>query len=325
MSDNGSVTVEVPVDEGQALETPAKKPAAQQQQDDGTRTRKPAADAAADDLKDQLKTLQRRADVAEGSVEEANRRAAELAKENENLKRTAARFKSEADKNSYESITSAMAALKATREQSEEEYATAMERGDFRAAAKAQSRISEAAARYVELEGGKVALEHKLPKPGEEGGDPEPTRAAPTFEDTLKQYTPQTAAWFRKNPQFLTDQAKAQDAQRAHFAAMGENIKPDTPEYFEFVERRLKIGDHDEEPENHDEPTRGREPTPARRERPIPAAAPSRENGGAHRRPGSSPRTITLTAEQQEAARISGLTNEEYAKQLVRIETERQA
>lgn len=318
---DGSVTVEVPADD-EHIETPAKKtPDTQQETQRTERPRKPVATEAADDLKDQLKSMTRRAENAESATEEAQRRAQAAVAERDEAKKTAARFKDEADKGNYESIVNAMTAMKTTREAAEEEYTQAMERGDFRAAAKAQSRLSEASARYVELEGGKTALEAKL-KGGEREVETPQTRGAPTFEDHLKTFTPTTAAWFRKNPQFLTDPVKNAEAQRAHFAALGDGVKPDTPEYFQFVEKRLKVGDHAEDVEQ-DLPSRGQdERTTQRRERPVPAAAPSRDGNNGARRSGSS-RTVTLTSEQQEAARISGLTNEEYAREVIKLEDSR--
>jgi hypothetical protein len=94
----------------------------------------------------------------------------------------------------------------------------------------------------------------------------------------------------------------------AHYEAVAEGIKADSPEYFEFVEQKLGVVT-DPEPRQ----------TPQRQQalRSPPPAAPARGNSS-----GGKTRTMTLSPLQREMARASGLTDEEYAANLVALRNE---
>lgn len=153
----------------------------------------------------------------------------------------------------------------------------------------------------------------KTEKRNQQAADPDAFNAA--------DYTPKALEWIEENPQFKTDKKFRSRSVAAHYAAEAEDIKVDTPEYFEFIDQYLgkKSGATAEEQEAEDDAQadtateikpapKKADKKPAKFQTQLP---PSREAaGGTQRQSGN--RIKKLTAEEREAAEISGMTNEEY-------------
>lgn len=123
------------------------------------------------------------------------------------------------------------------KEAARRDYKLAMEAGDFDKAADAQDRLSLANARIVEAERGKMALESEPAANGRSLAQPV---YADEVEKVARSMTSQRSAdWIRAHPEHVVNGAVSQEALRAHSAAIGEAIEPDTDEYFSFLERRL--------------------------------------------------------------------------------------
>jgi hypothetical protein len=112
------------------------------------------------------------------------------------------------------------------------------------------------------------------------------------------------ARWLRQNKEHVNDPRKINRMFRAHEDAVDDGLTPDTPEYFAFVEDRLGIA-------------AAKQVSPPRRQVSPPSAPVSRESGSGGV-PGRS-NVVRLTSEEREAARFSGLTDQEYAKQKLRM------
>lgn len=102
------------------------------------------------------------------------------------------------------------------------EYSRKMEEGDWDAAAEAQARLAAAEARRAPLQAQAEAIQRR------------PT----TLEE---QYTPATADWLRRHPEWTADPRKSAKLQGAHHMAVGDGLTPDTPEYFEHVEKTIGL------------------------------------------------------------------------------------
>lgn len=70
-----------------------------------------------------------------------------------------------------------------------------------------------------------------------------PSVPAEVVEAACSGRTLETARWIRQHPEWIADNRKFAKLQSAHFDAQSEGLRPDTPEYFSHVERRLGIGD----------------------------------------------------------------------------------
>jgi len=111
----------------------------------------------------------------------------------------------------------------------EAQYAQAFEAGDFDTAAKATARISEASSRRVLLETQKQAIEHASISSGD------------AFEDHVSQFTDRTAQWMRQHREWVEDPRKNSKLMGAHHMAVSEGLEPDTPAYFDHVERAIGL------------------------------------------------------------------------------------
>lgn len=265
-----------------------------------------------DDLAAQLKAAQETA--------EAERRAREKAE-------AAAREAQEAAKRSQgdvlaqkaQVVASAIETVGIERQRARDAYKAAMESGDYEAAATAQEQIADSAAKLVRLQEAKAALDAAKgrPAPAHEGRVEKPApKQQDAFEEAVSNLSPASQAWARRNPAMFTDQKNFARTLSAHHAAVAEDIAPDTPAYFQFLEERLGLREKPAAPA----PAKQTERTSGART----AAPVARDSNG-----GSTSRLVNnqiiLSPAEREAAAISGLTEKEYALQLLRVERERQS
>jgi hypothetical protein len=95
---------------------------------------------------------------------------------------------------------------------------------------------------------------------------------------------------------------------RAHESAVDHGYAPDSDAYFQFVENRMGISESRQQTA----------PAPMQRKASPPAAPVSRSGNGT----GSRPNVVRLSSEQQEMAKNLGMTNAEYAAQVVALRKE---
>lgn len=186
-----------------------------------------------------------------------------------------------------------------------------MAQGKWDAVCDIDLKIADNAAKLLRLEEGKQALEPTVRNP-----QPRHPQQQQQQTDLVEQYAaglnPRSAAWIRSHPEFVTDQTKLKKLEAAHYAALGQEIVPDTDEYYTFVEGKLGLSGA----ATHASTTQKEEPTVMsdaakskgnRTAAPPPAAPPTRTAATNRQR-------VTLTGEEMEAAKASGLTPEEYWK-----------
>jgi hypothetical protein len=188
-------------------------------------------------------------------------------------------------------------------------YRDAMAMGDFDTAADIQSEMSSNAAKLLQLEQGKQALENQPRQPA-----PVPYVADPV-EALASQLSPRSADWVRRNPQYATDPRLYQKMLAAHNLAMADDIPADSDDYFAAIEDTLRIRRQDNSGD-YDAMADAAKPT-QRRSAP-PAAPVSRSGGGG----GSKPNRVTLTAAEREMASMMGMTPEEYGRNKLTLQKE---
>lgn len=245
-----------------------------------------------EDWKSQLEAAQKKAKDAENL---AQSRAGEL----ERAQREVAQVKTNAVSAEILALDNAIANVEHERNDAKLKLRTAMEQGDYEAAAEAQSQLSDVAIRAQRIKEGKSALERRA----------EDARNAPSpVEKFVETLSPASANWVRSHPDSINNRA---ELERAHYGAVYNKISPDTPEYFKFLEQELGYSQ---------KPGERVDPVPEHRRAAAPVAPPSR--GGAAEAPQARGTTIRLTAAQREAAAYSGLTDAEYARNLLAIQRE---
>jgi hypothetical protein len=192
-------------------------------------------------------------------------------------------------------------------------YANAMSNGDHEQAANINYAMSETASKLNQLRLGKESLEsqpQQRVQPVERHVDP--------VEEFASQLSPRSAQWVREHPQCVTDQRLMTKMISAHNIAMADGIPADSDEYFAYVEETLKMTPRRAEPVYDAEPVMSAASAPLQR-RASPAAIPVSRSGNGT---GTPPSRITLTREQADTAKLSGLTPAEYYKHLMDLKKE---
>ena len=127
-------------------------------------------------------------------------------------------------------VTTAIETVRRETEILESNYANALSNQDYVGAAKIQTQMSTNAARLVQLETGKEAMEAEAKQPVKEI-----PRATDPVEALASQLSPASAAWVRAHPEFARDPRLTNRMIAAHNLAISGDLIPlkaDSPEYF---------------------------------------------------------------------------------------------
>jgi hypothetical protein len=174
--------------------------------------------------------------------------------------------------------------------------------GDTDAQADILMAINDAKADYNALLAGKKHQEQLLQAKAE------PVKI---YDDPVEEFaarlTPKSAAWIRAHPEYGRPGELRADMIEAHEKAVRGGIRPDTPEYFSYVERKLGI-DNPQETES----AMSEASAPTSRRSAPPAAPVSRSGTGTG---GTRSNVVSLTRAEREAARDMKMTDREYALQ----------
>lgn len=272
--------------------------------DDAIVNKELTADEGIDKLKAQLAESERQRVAAEGRANNAEARV-------EQAQDTVASGELSIIEGGIQQLTTNKEILKAN-------YATAMSEGNFTLASEINAEMAKNAAQLLNLENGKIAIETRpkrdARKTAIQSNDP--------VEVLASQLAPESAAWIRAHPEYARDMQKNAEMMSAHYKALAKQLAPNSAEYFAFVEKDLGIGHNDQRRQQQDDDTddgagtrvvsRAADGQQRRQGDDPPPAAPGRNGGGGGK-------TVRLTAAQAEAAKISGLTNEEYYASLQRV------
>jgi hypothetical protein len=280
--------------------------------------------AETNDLKKQLEDM--RAAVEEGrkQAQEVQRQQAEAQRRLQEATLESSQYLSRAEEAEYQAVLTAMGAAESESESAQRDYEVASANGDFKAATDAQKRLARAEAKLIQLEDGKNVLEQRknaaIAKAEEAKKNPPPQQNLTVEQqiDSVSALLPSQKEWLKAHPDAWTDQRKNMRLQGAHVEAEDKGLTPGSKKYFQYLEERLGYKEAEEEidddEEIDDEPTPRRQTArktlvsaPVSREAPTNSGKPSRTK-------------ITLTPKQQEAAAIAGITQQEYAKNLMRLQ-----
>lgn len=190
-------------------------------------------------------------------------------------------------------VKTAIESTKRDRDALKANYAAAMSNGDFNTAADIQQAMADTAAKLLQLENGREAMESRPRQPA-----PQPQRQDPV-EALAAQLSPRSAAWVRAHPQYATDQRLFQKMIAAHNLIAADGVQPDTDDYFSGIESVLGL--------NSAEAPLSAAAAPAQRRSP-PAAAPVGRGSGTRSN------VVRLTAEEREIAAMMGMKDEDYAR-----------
>lgn len=265
-------------------------------------TAAPSADEALNALKKQIEDGKKR---EESLIQERDGATAALRQASD----TTVKAQTDARTANLQMVTTALETLKGQQTLNEQNWSAAMSAQDFGAAAKIQSKISENAAKIVQLQTGKEAMEAEAKQPIKPI-QPNITSPVEKFISELSLSAP-SATWVRAHPQFATDPRMTNKMFAAH-NLIKDDVRLDSPEYFQKIEEVLGL--KAAVPETEDDP--GEDPmsgaaAPVQRRAAPPAAPVTRSGKG----DGKRPNVITLSAEEREMATNMGMSAREYAEQ----------
>jgi hypothetical protein len=254
-----------------------------------------------DDVQVQLKKLQQKLDEERQARREAERRARDAADQ-------ANKAYSEVEDTNLQLVVNAIDTVRRENEILKSHYKEAMSVGDYDRAAEIQESMGSNSAKLLQLENGKAAMEARPRQ-----------QQVPSYSDPVEGFasrlSPRSAEWIRKNPQFVTDQRLQQKMIAAHNLAVADGYRPDSDEYFEFVEDTLKIR-RQQQQEAAAEVESPLSSAAKVAPKPAPPAAPVNRS--------SSPRanTVRLSAAEAETAKMFGMTEKEYAQHKLALQRE---
>jgi hypothetical protein len=186
----------------------------------------------------------------------------------------------------------------------------AMAAGDYDTAVTIQEQISINAAKLLQLQNGKDALEERLKNPQPVVNDP--------VERIASQLSPRSAAWIRQHPDVVRDRAAYEAMVRAHNHAVGEGHVLDSDAYFQHIEMRLGMRKPQPVVDDGEDVALSAAAAPVQK-RSAPAAAPTTRTASSTP---SKSQVVRLSAEMREMASMMGMSPEDYAKNMVALRKE---
>lgn len=232
----------------------------------------------------------------------------------------------------HDTVATALASAEREAEAAEEAMIAAKTRGDVAAEVKAQRMLMQAEQRIGTLRAGKDELEVQVrTKPQPAAPPPALNRNVEAVLARLDQLTDSERDWIRKHPESIMDPNNQQAMQVAFRDAQKKGLERGSREYFEFFEDRLGFepdpgDDGDDGDDGYEEPPvrqqqrQVRPAAPAQRRVAAPVSRADSSGGGV-----VSGNRVQLSPQQREFARISGVSEAEYARGVARLVSEKNA
>lgn len=239
--------------------------------------------------------MKKRLEAAESARLEAEKRAREASER-------AQKANSETKDANYQLVVNAIETVKGRTESIKQAYASAMSAGDYDKAAQLQEALAINAQQLSELKRGKEAMKEEMEKGNKSAEQlPKETSNEPLVDQLARQVSPKSASWIRENRDALDNERMIRRMFRAHEDAVDDGISPDSDEYFSFIESRLGL-----KQEVAEAPQPKRAPPP-----PAPVS-----------RGGQRPSVVRLSRDQVEMAKMMGMSESDYAKNMVALQRE---
>lgn len=259
-------------------------------------------------LESQKNAEKLQAEAYQRQIQEANRKTQEAELRAQTHEGTAEQAK-------YTAVLNAIGQAEAERDAAKKELKVAGEAGEWGAVAEAQDKLSSASARLVSLQDGKDAFEARReelknakPEPKQEivQGDP-----VENYIEKMPNLGSREKDWLRGHKDYLTDTEKNTYLGAAHFKAMKAGHARGSDAYFQSIEQELGLREAPKaEPSiEQDEPETRNSNVAA----PPSREAPSMTDG----KPLSN--KVTLSPAQREAAKNSGISEIEYARNVQKL------
>ena len=261
-------------------------------------------------LQKQIEELTKARDLERQRADQLANERAEAARLAQEREQQVARFQRDISQSRTDAIASGIAAATAEAESASRDIEAAFSSQDGRALADAQRRLARAEANLAALENGKAALELEVRETEERAKlqqQQQPQRQLTVADQINQLNVPQVAKnWLHAHPDSMTDPKKANRLNALHNLALAEGLDAYSPEYLELFEEKLGY----KQPKQEERDTESQRTS-------IVSAPVSREVPSGSNQPRGG--KITLTQDQRAAAKIAGISEADYAKQLQRL------
>lgn len=253
-----------------------------------------------------INELKKRLEMEKLARQEAERRA-EMAAQQAKI------ASSETKDANYQLVVNAIETVKGRSDQLKKAYAEAMNVGDYEKAAAIQEAISVNANQLSELKRGKKAMKEQMER-GTNRSEIQPVTPprGEIVDQLAASVSPRSAAWLKSQRENIKNERDVRKMFRAHEDAVDDDIEPDTDEYFSFIEQRMGIRAKEA---SQDESPMSAASAPVARKAPPPPSAPVSRGG-------QRPNVVRLSRDQVEMAKMMGMTEAEYAKNMVALQRE---
>lgn len=259
-------------------------------------------------LKAQIAALERSNKEYLARIETEQREKAEALRQAQERRAEIDRLQEQTTSSQAEAIGAALAAAEAEAEAAQRDIEFAASVGDSKAQAEAYRKLSRAEAKILNLENGKEALEREAKERPKQEAQPQ-AQADPLDNINLP---PLAKDWLRNHREFLYDARKNAKIQTLHWDVVDEGHEAYSPSYFEVLEQKLGLRaapkQVQEEDDYVEEPTQRRASVSAPPSREVPSSSGVRTND-----------RVVLTQAEKEAAKISGISEKEYAAQKLNL------
>lgn len=259
----------------------------------------------------QIEALKKSEQAAKDRAEQAVREREEAIKRAKDREAEVNKLRKETVESQVNEVASALAAAQAEADAAQRDIALAAEAGDFQAQSIAYRRLAKAETAIARLEDGKAELEERAKAPSA----PEPVTQDDLVEKSGLPF--RAKEWLRQHPEYLTNNRKNAQIQAMHWTVVDEGHEPYSQEYFESLETHLGMRQSAAQQNDVEEDVQ-----PTRRASAVVSAPVSRETPSSSGN-GDRPGRITLSAAQKEAAKIAGISEAEYAKNVIRLRNEK--
>lgn len=299
---------EKPIQEAASTEEPF-------QQEETTKTEEPARDEAAAALQRQIDEIRRSEESQRLRLQQEREEAIRLAQQNAKRYGRSERDRLDAERTALES---SYAAAEAKAQKALLDYENADNNGDTKAKAEALDRMTDAKADMRTFQRGVEEIKEKrrdlkkerrkLERQAEGGAVAAEQQRPGTIDDMIDSWKlpPAEDRWAREHPEYMRDPEMLGLIGSITSRLRKIGIKPGDSDFLPQLEARIEFVDGGSQAKP--EPARRVPPVSAPVSREVPNASGTRSTG-----------KITLNAEQREAARLSGVTEAEYARQLVKL------
>lgn len=258
-------------------------------------------------LKKQVEDLQKSEQILKEREARASRERDEALQRDRQRQAEVDRFRRETVQTQRDHIATALEAAQSLAVSAKNEIKNAIANGDPDAQADALEKLAKARADISRLEDGKTEIEKQLKNPQVENtGGPVDVLDKANMPDPAK-------AWLRNGRMdYLSNPRKNAKLNNAHYELLEEGHAFGSPEYLDGME--IKMGERQPAPK----PQTQSQTQPANNNPPVNVSAPvSREAPSTPNAPRGG--SIRLTPDQREAAKVAGVTEAEYAKQLQKL------